>query len=236
MFCCSRTLPLICVGGLLAALLASAAAPVTPPAPAAPAAQDAKAPKDAKDAKDAKDSKDPKAAKAAPGAGATDFQVDPVHSSVVFRIQHMGVSFFHGRFNSISGHVNLDAETPANSAVEITIDSASIDTNNAKRDDDCRGPDLLNASEFPQISFKSDSVKALGKDRYEVAGQLTFHGETKPLTVQVDQTGLGKGRGGQMAGFETTFTIKRSDFGMDAMQGALGDEVRLTLGIEAHAK
>jgi len=234
MLCCTRALPLVCAGGLLAALLASSAAPGPQPAPLAPLAQDAKPSKDAKAPKDSKPAKD---AKGAPAAGAAaDFEVDPVHSTVVFRIQHMGVSFFHGRFNSISGHVALDGATPGNSAVEITIESASIDTNNAKRDDDCRGPDLLNASEFPQIGFKSESVKALGKDRFEVAGQLSFHGETKPLTVQVDQTGLGQGRGGQIAGFETTFTIKRSDFGMDGMQGALGDEVRLTLAIEAHAK
>lgn len=231
MLCCTRSLPLLCAGGLVAALLVSAAAPGHP-APVAPVAQDAKSGKDPKAPKEAKPAKDANGAKAAPA----DFEVDPVHSTVVFRIQHMGVSFFHGRFNSISGHVNLDGATPANSAVEITIDAASIDTNNAKRDDDCRGPDLLNASEFPQIGFKSESVKALGKDRFEVAGQLSFHGETKPLTVQVDQTGMGQGRGGQIAGFETTFTIKRSDFGMDGMQGALGDEVRLTLAIEAHAQ
>src|SRR5262245_22642391 len=99
MFCCTRTLPLLCAGGLLAALLASAADP-------SPAAQDAKG----KPAKDAK---------AAPGA-ATDFEVDAVHSSALFRIQHMGVSYFHGRFNAIDGHIALDAATPANSSVEIT--------------------------------------------------------------------------------------------------------------------
>ena len=231
MLCCTRSLPFLCAGALLAALVASAAAPDPQPAAAAPLAQDAKAPKDAKGPKDAKPAKD---SKSAPAGGT--FEVDPVHSSALFRIQHMGVSFFHGRFNSIAGHVTLDAAKPDNSAVEITIEAASIDTNNAKRDDDCRGPDLLNASEFAQISFKSESVKALGKDKFEVAGQLTFHGETKPLTVQVDQTGMGQGRGGQIAGFETTFTIKRSDFGMDGMQGALGDEVRLTLAIEAHAQ
>jgi polyisoprenoid-binding protein YceI len=235
MLCCTRSLPFLCAGGLLAALLASSsAAPGPQPAPVASLAQDAKPPKDAKAPKDGKPAKDAKGAPAAAAAG--DFEVDPVHSTVVFRIQHMGVSFFQGRFNTIAGHVALDAATPGNSVVEITIESGSIDTNNAKRDDDCRGPDLLNASEFPQIGFKSESVKALGKDRFEVAGQLSFHGETKPLTVQVDQTGMGQGRGGQIAGFETTFTIKRSDFGMDGMQGALGDEVRLTLAIEAHAK
>ena len=207
----TRSLTVLALGGLSAALLVSA---IAAPAPAAPVP-----------------------AALAPAAAPTPFEVDGVHSSVIFRIQHMGVSFFHGRFNSIQGLITLDAEDPAGSSVELTIAAESVDTNNGKRDDHIRSPDFLNASEFPEIKFKSDSVKAGGDKSFEVAGKLTLHGETKPLTVKVEQTGLAKSsRGeGQIAGFETTFTVKRSDFGMDHMLDALGDEVRLTVAVEARS-
>ena len=209
----TRSLTVLALGGLFAALLVSA---IAAPVPAAVA---------------------PAPAALAPAAAPTPFEVDGVHSSVIFRIQHMGVSYFHGRFNSIQGLITLDAENPAGSSVELTIAAESVDTNNGKRDDHIRSPDFLNASEFPEIKFKSDSVKALGDKSFEVAGQLTLHGETKPLTVKVEQTGLAKNsRGeGQIAGFETTFTVKRSDFGMDQMLDALGDEVRLTVAVEARS-
>ncbi|HZM01014.1 MAG TPA: YceI family protein [Planctomycetota bacterium] len=191
---------------LFAALLVAAAAPA--PAPAPPSAP----------------------------AAPAEFSIDPVHSSVIFRIQHMGVSYFHGRFNRIEGGFTLDAEKPENSSVEILVPAESVDTNSTKRDDHIRSPDFLNASEFPEIRFKSDAVKSLGKDRFEVAGQLTLHGETKPLTVEVHQTGLAETSRGALAGFETTFTIKRSDFGMSNMLDALGDEVRLTVAVEGRGK
>jgi len=209
MVCCPRSMLLSSAGLLLAGALVAASTAHPPASPAAAAR---------------------------PEAGS--FKIDPVHSSVIFRIQHMGVSFFYGRFDKIAGQIALDADDPSKSSVEITIDAQSLDTNNAKRDDDVRGPDLLNASEFPEIGFKSEAVKPLDGGKFEVAGQLSFHGETKPLTVQVEQTGLGKAShgGGTVAGFETTFTIKRSDYGMDAMIGMLGDEVRLTVSVEAHGK
>ena len=206
----TRSLTLLALGGLSAALLVAAiAAPAAAPAPVP-----------------------------APAAAPTEFEIDSVHSSAIFRIQHMGVSYFHGRFNSIQGRITADAENPAGSSVELTIAAESVDTANGKRDDHIRSPDFLNASEFPEIRFTSKSVKAAGATTFEVAGELTLHGETKPLTVKVEQTGLAKNpRGeGQIAGFETTFTVKRSDFGMDQMLDALGDEVRLTVAVEARSK
>jgi len=206
MVCCPRALLALSALGLSTGLLVAAGAPVA--TPARPAAK--------------------------PG----EFQVDPVHSSVIFRIQHMNTSFFYGRFDHCEGRIALDAEKPEGSSVELAIQAESVDTNSAKRDDHVRSPDFLNASEFPEIGFKSESVKALGQDRFEVSGQLSLHGETKPLTVEVQQTGLGKApRGdGRLAGYETSFTIKRSDFGMDNMLDMLGDEVRVTLSVEAHGQ
>jgi len=204
----TRSLTVLALGGLFAALLVSA---IAAPAPAAAHA---------------------------PVAAPTQFEIDGVHSSVIFRIQHSGVSYFHGRFNSIQGLITVDAEKPEASSVELTIAAESVDTNNGKRDDHIRSPDFLNASEFPEIQFKSDSVKALGDKTFEIAGKLTLHGETKPVTVKAEQTGLAKNpRGeGQITGFETTFTVKRSDFGMDQMLDSLGDEVRLTVAVEARSK
>ena len=164
------------------------------------------------------------------------YGIDTVHSSALFRIQHFGAGFFHGRFDEISGTVAFDEANPAACSVDVTIKADSVDTKEPKRDTHLKGPDFFNAAEFPTLTFKSKSVKAAGKGEYEVTGDLTIHGVTKTLTVKVAHTGTGKGQSGEVVGFETVFTIKRSDFGMKFMHPQLGDEVRVTLALEAGKK
>jgi polyisoprenoid-binding protein YceI len=165
------------------------------------------------------------------------YEVDLEHSSITFRIKHLGITYVYGRFNDMSGILKIDNQTPANSSVQVSAKTESVDTNVPKRDDHLRSPDFFDAKKFPTISFTSKSFKKLDEDTYEVAGSLNLHGITRPLTVTVEHTGSGKDPwGGYRTGYETTFTIKRSDFGMTTMLNGVGDEVRITLSIEGIRK
>jgi polyisoprenoid-binding protein YceI len=171
-----------------------------------------------------------------PLAAAETYVADPVHSSLVYRIKHMNATYFWGRFNSINGSFTLDEANPAQCQFEFQVKADSVDTGNAKRDAHLKSPDFFNVVQFPTIAFKSQSVTRSG-DAYEVVGELTLHGVTKPVTVKVVPTGKGKGPGGApIAGIEATLMIKRTDFGMSNMVGPLGDEVLVNVGIEARRK
>jgi polyisoprenoid-binding protein YceI len=165
---------------------------------------------------------------------AEPFAVDPVHSSVLFRVKHMNASFAYGRFNQVSGKFVLDEQDPAKSSFDLTITAESLDTANAKRDQHLKGPDFFNARQFPAITFKSKSVsKARGG--YVASGDLTFRGVTRPVDVTVTASGTGKGMKGEtLAGVEATMDLKRSDFGMTYMVGPIGDEVRVTASLEGN--
>jgi len=165
---------------------------------------------------------------------AQTFKVDPVHSAVVFRIHHFNAGMFWGRFNAPTGTVNWSSEDPTKSTFEITIPAKNLDTGNAKRDSDLSGPDFFNSKQYSDITFKSTSVKKTGDNTYEVMGDLTMKGVTKPVTASIEQTGTGKGmRGETRAGFEATFTINRNDFGVSGLPNGLGNDVKIIAGLEA---
>lgn len=176
----------------------------------------------------------------APAVADGAFKVDPVHSSVVYRVKHMDVSYFYGRFNKIEGSFQVDASDPSRNSVEVTIATDSIDSNSAGRDRHLKSQDFFSATEFPSITFKSTSWKkageagAAGETAYDVVGELSLLGKTREVTARVTHTGTGKGmRGGEVGGLEAKFTIKRSDFGMNYMVGkGLGDEVTVMVGLE----
>jgi len=172
-------------------------------------------------------------------ATAGPFTVDPVHASVIFRVKHQGVANFYGRFNKISGTFALDADKPEATTIDVKVDTASVDTANTKRDDHLRSDSFYSVKEFPTLSFKSKSAKAGTDGMIAVTGDLFYRGKTKEITVNVENTGKGAGRGGaEIAGLETTFTIKRSDFGDTyyIKEGALGDDVRITVSLEGGRK
>lgn len=164
---------------------------------------------------------------------AMSYTVDTVHSSVIFKAKHNNVANFYGRFDHVSGTFAL----ADGGAFDITIKADSVHTGNPGRDDHLRNPDFFSAKEFPTMNFKSSSVKAQGTDTFEVSGNLTFRGVTRPLTVMVKSTGTGEARGKKLAGMETRFTIKRSDFGnrYGIEGGALSDEVELIVSLEGVA-
>jgi len=168
------------------------------------------------------------------------FRVDPVHSSVLFSTIHFGASRFYGRFNEVGGSIEFDPAHPGDSKVTIEIDMASVDTHDKKRDQHLRGPDFFAAKEFPVMTFTSKSVKVLKQAAtgqpltLEVTGEVELAGKKKPLTVRVAQVGAGQGMGGaELVGFETRFSLTRSDFGIDYMVGPIGDEVDVILSLEA---
>jgi polyisoprenoid-binding protein YceI len=170
-------------------------------------------------------------------ANAADtFKVDAVHSFVLFSVQHLGIANTYGRFNDISGTVVFDKDNPFNSSVELSVKVETLDTHNSIRDRSLKSPDFFDAKQFPTMNFKSTKVEGSG-DALKVSGDLTIHGVTKPLTVDFKKGGEGKGVFGEMrGGGETRFTIKRSDFGMNFQQGAVGDEVNITLSLEGIKK
>jgi len=167
-------------------------------------------------------------------SAADTYTVDPVHSSISFMISHAGISNIHGRFNDFSGKITIDKADPAKSSFALTIPIGSIDTNNVKRDEHLRAPDYFNAKQFPTLSFQSTKVKAV-EGGYEVTGDLTLHGVTKPVSFKIK--GADKEvefpKGTKRIGFVSTFSIVRSEFGVSAEVGALGDEVPISIGIEA---
>ena len=170
-------------------------------------------------------------------AAAETYTVDPVHSSIVFRIKHLGVAYFYGRFINVAGTIVFDDADVSNSSVNIHVKSQHVDTFNGKRDNHLRSEDFFHADKYPLIEFKSKSVKRLDQKSLAVTGDLTLRGATRPLAVRVHHTGSGKDPwGNYRTGFETEFTIMRSEFGMDYMSSGLGDDVKITVSVEGIRK
>jgi polyisoprenoid-binding protein YceI len=165
-------------------------------------------------------------------AAATTYKVDPVHSFVIFRIKHMDTGHVYGRFNEPNGTINIDDSDPGKSSFTLELQTQKVDTGVQKRDDHLRSPDFFNAKQFPTIKFASKEVKKTDKG-YEATGDLTLHGVTKSITVNLEQTGQGSMGPRQIIGFETTVELKRSDFGMKTMIGPAADDVRLIISLEA---
>jgi len=178
------------------------------------------------------------------GVAADSYKVDAVHSSVLFRIQHAGVGVFWGRFNAVSGSFNIDPEDLSASFFRATVPVASVDTNNAKRDEHLKSGDFFNARQYPEATFESTGFAATGEEGvYEVTGDLTLFGQTKSITARVLLAGEGSVQGKDAQGFEVDFTIKRGDFGNTTYlapdgsnSGGLGNEVRIIFAGEGTAQ
>ena len=166
-------------------------------------------------------------------ARADSFKIDPVHSAIIFKVGHFGVSNVYGRFDAFSGTFTLDQNDPSKDAVNVEIKTDSVDTNAPKRDTDIKGPDFLNAAQFSTATFKSTSVKKVDDKTYEVTGDFTLRGVTKPVTLNVQAIGSGPGPKGEFrSGWEARATLKRSDFEVKALLPAVTDEVSLRIAVE----
>ena len=170
----------------------------------------------------------------AESATAKSYQIDGVHSGVVFRIMHAGAAPFYGMFPGISGTMSVDPENPAALSIDVSIDTSKVSTGNNNRDDHLRSADFFNARQFPNSTFKATGAKASGDGSMTVEGDLTLLGKTQKVTATITPTGEGSFRNSKRAGFEAKLSFKRSDFGMTmyVQEGTLGDEVSLTVFIE----
>jgi len=168
-------------------------------------------------------------------AVADDYKIDDSHTSVIFGISHMGLSYTYGRFNKVSGTYALDATDATKSTFKVVIDAASVDTNNQGRDNHLRGPDFFNAGEFPLITFESTKVAARQegeKTVYDVTGNMTMHGVTKEITLALVKLGEANMGRDYRTGFLCDVKLKRSDFGMSGGIPNVGDEVAITISFE----
>lgn len=170
----------------------------------------------------------------------TNWNIDTSHSAIHFSVRHMVVSKTRGRFTKFSGQIAFDPDQPEKSSVQVTIEPASLDTADAQRDAHLRSADFFDVDKFPQATFKSTKVIDLGGDKYQVEGDLTVHGVTRPVVLDAVFEGSAKDPwGGERAGFAGVASLDRRDFGLvwnKALEtgGVLvGDKVELTLEVEA---
>lgn len=170
-------------------------------------------------------------------AQAAEYELDAAHSSATFSISHLGFSTVHGGLAELSGGFTFDPEKPEKASVQVTAKAASINTFNEGRDEHLRNEDFFNVTKFPELSFKSTAWKKTGEKTFDVTGEFTLLGVTKPITVPVTFNGAGEGfKGEQRAGFSASFKIKRSEYGMDKSVGPVGDEVSIEVSIQGIKK
>lgn len=172
---------------------------------------------------------------------ADTYVFDKAHSTMGFQVRHL-FSNLPGKFDDFSGTILFDEANPEQSSVEVSIKTASIDTGFKMRDDNLRSPDFFDADKFPEITFKSKSVKTTGENTADVTGDLTIHGVTKEVVLKVELIGKGAGpKNSFVSGWDATTALKRSDFGLTwnkVIEGAqiAGDDVKIELHVEAEKK
>jgi polyisoprenoid-binding protein YceI len=176
---------------------------------------------------------------AAPAGALTAWSIDPAHSHVEFAVRHLMISTVKGRFAVVRGTVQTHETDPVKGLAEIEIDADSIDTREPQRDAHLRSTDFFDVEKFPKITFRSTRVTDASGDRFKLTGDLTIHGVTREVTLDVASEGRGKDPwGGERAGFSATTKIKRSDFGLTWNQAletggfVVGDDIRISLDVQ----
>ena len=177
----------------------------------------------------------------APGAIAAEvYEIDPAHSSVIFKIKHLGISTVTGEFGTFEGSITYDESAIEKSTTKAKIVATSIDTRNQKRDNHLRDPDFFDVQKFPEISFVSTGVKKVDGENFQVTGDLTMHGVTKQITLDTEFGGKAVDPwGNERVAFTATAKLNRKDYGLTYSKiletGGLvvGNDVRIILEIEA---
>ena len=172
------------------------------------------------------------AATAAAQAGT--WQIDPNHTAAQFSVRHLGVSTVRGAFTKVSGSAQHDSADPSKDTLEATIDANSIDTRVEMRDKDLRSPNFLDVQKYPTITFHSKQTKVAGPGKLLITGDLTIHGITKEVVLDVDgpSAPIKDPWGNQRIGASATTKIKRQDFGITSLPGVVGDEITITIDVE----
>lgn len=167
---------------------------------------------------------------------AQSYLLDSSHTSVVFSVSHMNLSYTYGIFREVQGSYYLDRANPTNCWFRLTIQAKSIDTNNSTRDEHLTGTDFFNVAQFPTISFESTSVGRVNTQsgvKYQVTGNLTMHGVTRQITIPLELLAEGPGpRGNPRTGFLSQFTLKRGDWEMKNLPQFVGDPISVTVSFE----
>jgi polyisoprenoid-binding protein YceI len=169
----------------------------------------------------------------------TTYQIDPAHSGAHFTVRHMMITNVHGSFKRMKGTVAHDSENPAGSTIEAEIDAASINTNDDQRDTHLRSADFLDVEKYPTITFRSTNVERTGEGEWKVTGDLTIHGVTRPVVLQVEgpEAESKDPWGNLRTGASARTKIKRSDFGLtwnSALEAGgvlVGDELKIELDL-----
>lgn len=177
-------------------------------------------------------------------AFATDWQIDPAHTNVQFSVRHMMISNVRGDFNKVSGTVSSDGQNPDAIKIDAVVDAGSIDTRIEKRDLHLKSADFLNVEKYPTIEFKSKKVAANGAGKWKVTGDLTLHGVTKEVVLDVEgpTAEIKDPMGNTRVGASATTKINRKDFGLtwnkvlETGGVMVGDEVEITIDVEAVQK
>lgn len=166
---------------------------------------------------------------AAVQAGA--YTLETSHARVLFATSHMGFSTWYGDFTGATGTLSLDPKNIAAAKLEVTIPTASVTTTNAKLDEELKSPAWFDAAQYPTITFKSTKVTPTGPNTAQVTGDLTFHGVTRPVTLDATfkASGVNPMNKAYTVGFEVKGALKRSDFGVKTYVPLIGDDVDLTI-------
>src|SRR5215469_16263059 len=169
-------------------------------------------------------------------AQSTTWKIDPNHSASQFYVKHLGISTVRGVFQKTTGTVVYDVADPGKTQIDATIEAASVDTRVERRDNDLRSPNFLDVVKYPTITFKSTHVQSEGAGKMKVTGDLTIHGTTKQVVLDVDGPSAPvSAMGGQRMGAEATTTINRKDFGVNGAPSMVGDQIQIVLDVEMTA-
>ena len=163
-----------------------------------------------------------------------NYEIDPNHVSVIFKIDHFGFSSYVGRFNSVNAALDFDPATPAESVLNVVIDTASVDSRNAFIDAQLKGPAMFDAAKHPEITFVSTKTEPGGGDTARVTGDLTLAGATHPVILEIVLNGAGSNplTRAETLGFSAKAVFRRSEFGLSAWIPAVGDTVSVEIEAE----
>jgi len=162
------------------------------------------------------------------------WKIDPAHSAAQFAVRHMGISTVRGEFKKVSGSAGYDTADPGKTSLDATIDATTVDTRVDMRDNDLRSPNFLDVQKYPTITFKSKRAEAAGPGKMKITGDLTIHGVTKEVVLDVDgpTSPVKDPRGNFHIGASATTKINRKDFGVNGAPGMAGDEISITIDTE----
>jgi polyisoprenoid-binding protein YceI len=165
---------------------------------------------------------------------ANAWQIDPKHTAAQFSVRHLGISTVRGEFSKVSGTVQYDPANLGKTSIQATIEVASINTRVEARDNDLRSPHFFDVAKYPTITFQSKKIEAAGAGKLKVTGDLTMHGVTKDVVLDVDgpATAPKDQQGTQRMGASATTKVNRQDYGINGAPGVAGDEITITLDIE----